>query len=46
MIEKPVMSRRDVLKRLETWYMTHPLVQRYWILRYLAAIPAMNGTKY
>lgn len=45
-IEKPVMSRRDVLKRLETWYMTHPLVQRYWILRYLAAIPAMNGTKY
>lgn len=46
LVEKPVLGRKDVLKRLEGWYMQHRLVQKYRILQFLAAMPAMRPGMY
>ena len=45
-IEKPVLGRKDVLKRLESWYMNNALVQQYRWLRFFSAISAMKSPEY
>lgn len=42
LIEKPVMNRRDVLKRLENWYLEHSFVRHSKILQFLTVLRPLS----